>query len=136
MQEKKVLDYNSISTLWCAIYNNGEPFWQFNIDGSENKYADIDKASLRQFILYRNGKAVIVIHFDSAKKLIYRMRRAMDSHGNEETVYLAGWQEKRDGKNLQMIVFLFEDGHTEIVDRFYERHPWFYSVEFLPDERI
>ena len=52
----------------------------------------------------------------------------------EEAVYLVGWQEKRKGMNIQMICFVFEDGHIEVIDRFNEKHPWHYSVKFRPEE--
>lgn len=123
-------------TFWAAVYEDGESLSQFNPTGHENKYTDIDKTKIIQFILFRSGKPLVVIHLDGKKKLIYRMRRAMDNRGNEETVFLAGWQEKKNGMNIQMLVFLFEDGHVEIVDRFHEGHPWFYGIQFLPDERV
>lgn len=124
------------NTCWEAVYNNGESLLQFSPDGKENKYADIKRAVLKQFILYRHKLPAIVIHFDGAKRLIYRMRNAMNNHGYSETVYLAGWQETRDGKNTQMIAFLFEDGHIEIVDRFYADHTWFYAIRFQKTEEI
>ena len=123
-------------TCWKAIYSNGESLLQFNFDGSENKYSNIDRARLVRFDLCRDNQPLLVIHLSHKKKLIYRMRRAMNNRGKEEVVYLAGWQENQNGKNVQMIAFLFEDNHTEIVDRFYEDHPWFYSIKFLKEEKI
>jgi glycerophosphoryl diester phosphodiesterase len=121
---------------WKAIYDGGESLSQFNLDGRENKYTDIDRKKITQFVLYRDKTPVVVIHLGGKKRLIYRMRRALDNHGNQEAVYLAGWQEKRNGTNIQSIVFLFEDGHVEILDRFYEKNLWFYAINFLPDERL
>jgi hypothetical protein len=123
-------------TFWIACYNDGTRLIQYEPNGSENKYSDIDRSNLIQFILFRNGKPLIVIHLDNNKKLIYRMRRAMNNKGYEEVVFLAGWQERTNGKNIQMIMFLFEDNHIEIVDRFYENHLWFYSINFLKEEEI
>ena len=133
---EEVIDYRETDTIWNAIYENGESLSEIADDGSSNSYGDINKKSLTQFILYRYGAPVVVIHLDQKKKLIYRMRRARDNHGNEESVYLAGWQEKRNGMNIQMLVFLFSDGHIEVVDRFHEGHPWFYGIEFLEEEKI
>lgn len=123
-------------TFWIARYNDGTKLIQYEPDGSENKYTDIDRSKLIQFILIRAGKPLLVIHLDSNKKLIYRMRRAMNNKCEKEVVFLAGWQERSNGKNTQMIMFLFEDNHIELVDRFHEDHLWFYSINFLPDERI
>lgn len=121
---------------WKAIYEDGESLSQFNSDGTENKYISIDRLRLVQFILYRDKHPAVVVHLGGKKRLIYRMRRAQDNHGNQEAVYLAGWQEKQNGKNIQMISFLFKSGRIEIVDKFYENHLWFYAINFLPDERI
>jgi len=123
-------------TYWKAVYSNEESLSQFSDDGSENKYPDIDRERLMRFELYRNNALAVVFHLNGHKKLIYRMRRAMNNRGEEETVYLAGWQDKQNGRNVQMLMFLFEDNHIEIVDRFRENHLWFYSINFLPDERI
>ena len=128
--------YELIETSWKAIYSDGSSLPQFNENRSENKYFDIDRSRLVQFVLIRNGAPAVVIHLGGNKKLIYRMRRAMDNKGRHEDVYLAGWQEKRNGQNVQMIMALFEDNHIEIVDRFYEKHPWFYSINFLKEEKI
>lgn len=123
-------------TFWKAVYEDEESLSQFDQTGHENKYTDIERNKLIQFILYRNDKPAVVLHLDKNKKLIYRMRRAMNNKGYEEVVFLAGWQERTNGKNTQMIMFLFENNHIEIVDRFYENHLWFYAINFLPDERI
>ena len=128
--------YELIETSWKAIYRDGSSLSQFNENRSENKYFDIDRNRLAQFVLIRNGAPAVVIHLGGNKKLIYRMRRAMDNKGHHEDVYLAGWQEKRNGQNVQMIMALFEDNRVEIVDCFNEKHPWFYSINFLKEEKI
>lgn len=122
---------------WLAIYNDGKRFPQYNEDGTENKYTDIDRPRLSHFVLFMDKQPKVAIHLDGNKRLIYRRRVAMNMLSQiTEVVYLAGWQEKKSGVNTQMICFLFEDGHIEIVDRFHEKHPWFYSIVFLPEERI
>ena len=123
---------------WKAIYDDGESLSQYNENKTENKYTDIDRSRLVQFILLADGVPKIVIHLDNDKRLIYRRRVAIAfsgaNAGKQETVHLVGWQEKKQGVNTQMICFLFEDGHVEIVNRFQENRPWFYSVIFLPEE--
>jgi len=123
-------------TEWLAIYNDGTTLPQYNEDGSENKYTDIKRDKLTQFIIYRYTCPKLIMHLDSHKKLIYRMRRAENDRGEQEVVYLVGWQEKRNGYNIQSISFLFEDDHIEVVDRFNENHPWFYSMNFLSEEQV
>ena len=123
---------------WKAIYTDGSELPQFNEDGTENKYKDINRSKLSKFVLLVDKNPKIVVHLDSNKKLIYRRRVAIRMVGNlknQEAVYLVGWQENKNGINTQMICFLFEDGHVEVVDRFYENHPWLYSVNFLEVEK-
>lgn len=125
---------------WKAVYNDGTFLSQYNEDGSENKYGDIDRLKLVQFQLIASDKPLVIVHLDPAKKLIYRRRVAQHvtgfKAGTKEVVYIVGWQENRRGVSFQTVCFLFEDGHVEVVDRFREDHPWFYSVRFLPEERI
>lgn len=123
-------------TEWQAIYNDGTTLSQYNEDRGENKYTYIERDKLIQFVLLRDNAPKVVIHLNQNKKLIYRMRTAANNKGIIERVYLAGWQERVDNSNTQMISFLFEDGHIEIVDRFYEDHVWFYAINFIAEERI
>jgi hypothetical protein len=125
-----------MQTSWLAIYIDGTTLQQYNADGSENKYLNIERDKLKQFVLLRDNEPKVVIHVDQNKKLIYRMRTAANNKGIIERVYLAGWQQRTNGMNTQMISFLFEDGHIEIVDKFRENHPWFYSVNFIAEERL
>jgi hypothetical protein len=125
-----------INTSWEAVYDDRTSLLQFPFGCCETKYTDIDRARLIQFIIHQNGKPAVIIHLGPHKKLIYRIRRAMNNRGEEEAVCLAGWQERKNGKNIQMISFIFENGHIEIVDRFYEDHLWFYSINFLEEEKI
>ena len=130
---------------WQAIYDDGETLPQYNEKkgSKENKYTDIDRSRLVQFVLFADSVPKIVIHLDENKKLIYRRRVAtVFSGGNadcntlKQTVHIVGWQENKQGTfNVQMVCFLFEDGHVEIVDKFHKNHPWFYPVIFLPEEK-
>lgn len=121
---------------WKAVYDDDTKLSQFNSDGSENKYTDIDRSKLVQFVLSFDTVPKLVIHLDKSKRLIYRRRVAMNSGGIIQVVWLAGWQEKRNGINVQSVSFLFEDGHVEVVDGFKENHSWFYSINFLEEEKV
>jgi hypothetical protein len=123
-------------TGWKAVYQNGGELPQYNEDGSENKYDDIDRKNLSQFMYVIDDKPRLVVHMNKTKRLIYRRRVAQAFFDNKitEVVYLIGWQETILGRNTQMISFLFEDGHVEVVDKFDEDHQWFYPVKFRSDE--
>lgn len=124
---------------WRAVYSDGSCL-EYNSDGSENKYTNIDRQHLTQFHLLKDNVSVLVIHLEPSRKLIYRRRVAVHvsgpKAGTQETIYLVGWQENREGINFQVICFVFEDGHIEILDKFRENHKWFYPIVFLPEEKI
>jgi len=122
---------------WCAVYTDGIELNQYNKDGTFNKYTDISRDNLIQFVLYKNNKTVLVLHLDSNKKLIFRRRVAMKVLSDKkEVVYLVGWQENKNGVNIQQISFIFEDGHIEVVDGFKSDHKWFYPIVFMEDEQL
>ena len=127
---------------WGVAYNNGDGLLQYNEDGTENKYTDIDRTHLIKFYLFERGvhdrvNQKLSINLSGNKKLIYRHRVAMNLTKNtREEVIIAGWQENIEGRNVQMLSFIFEDGHIEIADHFSENHPWFYPIRLLPDECI
>ena len=129
---------------WLVQYNDGSQ--KTSLSGF--KYRDIDRDRLTIFALLQVNKMkpLVVLHLTPDRRLIYRKRTAV-SHGlplsngqveilQEQTVYLVGWQQNVDGKNIQMLTALFEDGHIEVVDGFKEGHPWFDNVNFLPEERL
>jgi hypothetical protein len=57
------------------------------------------------------------------------------AQGQQQAVHIAGWQEKSNGKNIQMLCFLFDDGHIEILDKFDKSHAWSIPITFMPEER-
>lgn len=118
--------------IWVADYGKTS-LHQYNEDGTENKYGDIDRGALKRFILCDDDKVRFVLNLDSGKKLIYRRRVAMNMNSNVcERVYIIGYQEGQ----TQCINFYFEStGHIETIDGFKEGHEWFYPVVLLPDEK-
>jgi hypothetical protein len=125
---------------WCAVYMDGTVLRQYNEGEAVKKYTDIDRSKLKEFRLYVDGVKKIVIHIDGNKRLIYRMRVAWGisggTQGQQQVIYIAGWQEKREGKNTQRLCFLFGDGHVEILDKFDENHAWSSSIVFIKEEKL
>ena len=125
---------------WRVLYTDGSSLFQYN-EGEENrKYTDIDRDRLKEFSLFVDDTKRITIPFDGNKRLVYRKRIAQDfagtTQGQKREVYIAGWQEKRAGKNIQMLCFLFDDGHVEILDKFDINHTWSIPVTFTQEEQI
>lgn len=126
-----------MNITWQVVYEDGSIVNQYNDDGTENKYFDIYNNKIVYFKILKNSKVIFVLHLDRNKRLIYRRRVALNINtGEEEVVYIVGFQENKNGVNVQSIAFIFEDGHIELIDRFKENHKWFYPIEFLPEERI
>lgn len=124
---------------WEAIYNDGETLPQYNEDGKANKYTDIDRVRLKEFRLISKGVSKVVIHLNGNKRLIYRKRITEDiagrTQGQQRIVYLVGWQEKVNDRNIQMLCFLFDDGHVVIFDRFNENYAWSSPINFIKEEK-
>ena len=117
---------------WVAHYGN-ELFPQYNEDGTENAYKDIDRKRLTAFSLVRDGGILVRIHLDSDKRLIYRKRTEMRSDQEPIVCYLAGWQQTVDSKNIQSIACVFEHMNTiEIINEW--KDGFFDAPEFLEFE--
>ena len=127
---------------WVAVYDGNDTLPQYNEDGTENKYSDIDRDRLERFVLVDNSNDQVkfVLNMGAGKKLIYRRRTAISLKSKiTEVAYIIGYQETLDGgaSSIQSICFIFEStGHIEMTDGFREGHRWFYPVVFLPEEEL
>lgn len=115
---------------WVAHYGD-ETFFQYNEDGSENKYADIDRERLTAFSLCRDQNILVRIHMDKGKRLIYRKRTELRPNGEKTVCYLAGWQRTIGGENVQSIVCVFE--HLSTVEAISEWRDGFLDAPELLD---
>lgn len=119
---------------WKCQYNDGSEI--SSKDGF--KYKDINRAKLEKFVLLQidNDKPILVLNLDSDKKLVVRMRTAINVQSNaKETVWIVGWQRTPTAQgSFQTICFVFPDGVIEVTDGFKEDHRWSYPVKFLPEE--
>jgi hypothetical protein len=117
---------------WIAHYG-ADTFPQYNEDGSENKYADIDRSRLTAFSLVRDGSVIVRIHMSPDKRLIYRRRIEVRPGGGKTTCHLAGWQKTVGGENTQSIVCVFEHLNTfEVIDGW--KDGWYDKPDFLEFE--
>lgn len=113
---------------WKAEYADGSVLTQYNADGTENKYSEISKSNLSKFIIMEGEQPKLVVHVEG-KKLIYKQRAIISNTGRRERIWIAGWQENKDGSNVQCVSFLFPDGHVEVMPKFKEKAP-FYTIDF------
>ncbi len=143
---------------WVAYYNDGTHLRQYEDDGGEHKYADLDRQRLASFALYDGGdidgnyvpatRKLFHLHLEPGQRLIFRRRVEQTLGQPPISVFMIGWQQALeihgptlDGnanghypKNIQAIAYIFEDGTIELAGRWREDHPWFYSVQAVPSE--
>jgi hypothetical protein len=105
---------------WKAIYKEGEPLSQFNADGSENLYRDIDRKKLSRFELYDGETLKFALFLHEGQRLIFRRRNFISYSKDGEKrwiVYLVGYQfNDETGKNYKVINYVHENGIVELDD--------------------
>jgi hypothetical protein len=113
---------------WEARYNDGSALPQYNDDGSENRYADIDRGRLVNFAILRSdGHPVLTLHLDPGQRLIFRRRVEMRPGAPPFVIYLVGWQMTVQGQNVQSIAYLAESGELHLAGAWRE-NGWFDAV--------
>ena len=124
-------------TRWEARYNDGSTLPQYHADGSENRYADIERERLESFALLReDGTVLFRLHLDPGQRLIFRRRVERQVGGTDRVVYLVGWQQTVNGSNVQSMGYVTGDGEIHLAGRWRDDHPWFYSVQPVPCEEV
>jgi hypothetical protein len=107
---------------WRAVYKDGTELSQFKEDGSENKYPDIDRGKLAFFEIHSTDSVLFRLHLEPGRRLIVRKRIIgnLFNPTDKKVVWMVGWQWNENGRNLQDIAWVFEDGHVELTGRFKE----------------
>ena len=129
---------------WRAYYDDGSELWQYN-PGTEQKstYADIERRKLVAFALFQENRPLVMVDFrddsqgDSAigpKRLVWRIRHMMDTKGSSTQVHLVGWQRAVNGRNVQSICFVAEDGVIVLGGQWQEDLPLRGAIAPLPCE--
>lgn len=139
--------------FWTAVYNDGTNFPQYEEDGTENKYPDIDRSRLVAFDIRKTetNRLIFRLHLSPGRNLICRLicrRRFIqkfcfgeltDPHmpfKKKSMIYLVGWQANIGGRNVQDIAYIFEDGHVELAGPWKEDNALFSKIgDLLPCER-
>lgn len=90
---------------WKAYYKDGSDLSQYNADGSENKYKNIDRESLSHFVLFEGKDVRFACYLHKDQRLIFRRRTYL--RGDEKAViYLVGWQMTVGGRNIKSIAYI------------------------------
>lgn len=106
---------------WKAYYNDDSSLTQYNEDGKENKYKDIERHKLTHFDLINEaGKKIHRTALHDGQRLIYRRRNFISLGNTEERhlIYLVGWQmtiiTPAGEKNITAINYIYEDGSVAL----------------------
>lgn len=123
---------------WVAVYEDGSTLEQYNEDGSENRYADIQRKRVTEFHLRSRtqNRTLLAVEITAEDRLIYRRRNSMNGVSGEKnwTIFMVGWQKTLGGRNVQSINWIFPDGSIINTGRFQENHPLFYGIQWLAEE--
>ena len=111
--------------FWTVHYNDGQ---RFSLSNSF-KYSNIDREKMIAFDVWFGSRLVLRIDFNNddctadiePKRLIWRKRQRMHTNGYEEIFYMAGWQRKVKGINIQSIAYITQDGAILMGGQFVER---------------
>lgn len=127
---------------WATVYEDGHRRVQLDWQDPENEakknyYKDIDRDRLRRFEIWRDNTMLFWLSFRPGQKLIWRRRVSIaPGKGVEMACHILGKQEKVNGKNVQGIIVLYEDGRIEVSDRWRDDHPWLSPPVLREEERL
>lgn len=122
---------------WRAHYSDGTSFPQYNPEGTENRYADIDKGRLIAFELEQDDRPIFCMHLDAGARLIYRRRVFMRPGEGQIVFYLVGWQKTVGGENVQSVAIIPENNpQIHMIGKWRDDHPVFASIEPMPGEEL
>jgi len=122
---------------WRAVYKDGTVLLQTTKEGKKNKYADIDRDKLKYFDLLDGNKLLFRLHLEPGRRLICRRRTIGDvfDASKKRVVWLIGWQWTVNGRNVQDIAWVYENGVVELTGRFKEC-PYDMPKSFVKGEEV
>jgi|SRR6266849_1935481 len=102
--------------LWKAIYNDNTFYESSDTPGAKD-YDKIDRSKLSAFEIFDSDtkKLIYRLVLEPGQRLIYRKRGWQDFYTSEKLleIYMVGWQQTVNGRNIQSISHIFPDGHVE-----------------------
>jgi len=132
--QKVQTDYNPPTYFWIAYYRNGQALPQYDPETcNENLFKNIDQTNLTKFGWYpfspefagriKQKKDYDVkcrflpsyeMFLGKGQRLIAVQRQSIKMGNLRKTVYLLGWQNTIEGKNVKSIMFIHEDGSVKL----------------------
>jgi hypothetical protein len=140
---------------WVCVYSDGSRLPQYNADGYENRYQDIERGRLSAFefwktvyvesldgdgnkildenknpVLIEQKHLLLVCDIAPGARLIYRKRVEQSSGSEQLNVYLIGWQKTIEGRNVQSIACVPDYNDVILfVDGWREGSRWLYPIQ-------
>lgn len=119
-----------IKLKWRAVYidpetdevnENSEVLEQFESDGTENKYEDIDRVRLGRFdLLTMDNEPVYSVYLHPGQRLIWRRRVFMDPVAGhvKNIIYVVGWVQTittpNGPKDIYAFNYIHQDGSVSL----------------------
>lgn len=106
--------------VWVANYTDGTTFPQFDDQGRENKYANINREKLERFDMLnkQTKKLVLSVYLREGQKLIFRRRTLMHLDGSKYIIFIVGWNIKiytnSGPKDFVTLNYIHEDGSVAL----------------------
>jgi len=111
---------------WRAIYVDETHLDEVDAAGTEHGFAEVDQGRLVAFALLprRAGLPTPVVRLDpaSGQRPIFFRTRLVDvnpqtgAESNQRTITVLGWQRTVEGRNVQSLTALYDDGSAVLVD--------------------
>lgn len=132
---------------WRVTFRDGEVLDEHNPQtGQSRPWTEAFKKpiALVQLVEAATGEIPVTVHLKPGQKPITRRRVAIPMSiggtikpaGPRTTVWLMGWHQKVDGRNVQQVFFVHADGKIEVIDRWDENSRLYYAVKLLPEEKL
>jgi len=128
---KKIYREVSAGLTWQAIYLN-KTINQYNADGTQNSYSELNYEGLTAFnLVNEKGNIIVSVPLGGGKKLFYRMRVALFVGSKvRERIFIVGWQTA----NNRQIWVVDSHGQTKTFKNWDEKSQWLYAPQFFPKE--
>lgn len=124
--------------MWRAVYRDGSTLSQFDSDGSEHIYTEIDRSRVAMIQLVKDGEPVFFMSLQKGQCFFIRQRVAIGLDGRElRRVWVVGWRQKTGFILKKMVIkvyFIFADGRVVSRDNFKPDHRLYYPIKFRPEE--
>jgi len=100
---------------WEALYKDGTKLTQYNEKGEANGYENIDRSKLAAFCIRRDNEQepFYRVFLNSEQRLIFRRRVWKKTTGERKDLLMIGWQQTVNGKNIQNISYIHENGQID-----------------------